>query len=236
MDNLFNDSQNSNGTPQNFNELLNFPIMANKQCMFVVDWKKSKVIFTQGILNMLGYSEIEFNQDTILNNIHPEDTLLVNRIINTSVELSIKANIKKGDAFLTKSFRLQKSDGTYLKVLSQSSPFQSDENGDLISFFTILTDISFMETRKLVEWEVYSEELNIPRFKKKIYYDFLNLFSKRELEIIRFIKQDFTSKEIALKIFISPHTVVSHRKNIFNKSNCHSIKELIAFVDNNGIV
>jgi DNA-binding NarL/FixJ family response regulator len=48
-----------------------------------------------------------------------------------------------------------------------------------------------------------------------------------EIEIVRLIAQGFTTKEIALHKFISFHTVMTHRKNIFRKLNVSSVSELI---------
>lgn len=50
-----------------------------------------------------------------------------------------------------------------------------------------------------------------------------------ELEIVRLISEGFTTKEIASHKFISFHTVISHRKNIFRKLGVTSISELIMF-------
>ena len=41
--------------------------------------------------------------------------------------------------------------------------------------------------------------------------------SSREMEIIEYIAQGFTTKEIAAQLFLSVHTVMTHRKNIMNK-------------------
>jgi DNA-binding NarL/FixJ family response regulator len=50
-----------------------------------------------------------------------------------------------------------------------------------------------------------------------------------ELEIVRLISEGLTTKEIAAKKFISFHTVISHRKNIFRKLGVKSISELIMY-------
>lgn len=50
-----------------------------------------------------------------------------------------------------------------------------------------------------------------------------------ELEIVRLISEGFTTKEIASHKFISFHTVISHRKNIFRKLGVTSISELIMY-------
>ncbi|MEE9374165.1 MAG: helix-turn-helix transcriptional regulator [Saprospiraceae bacterium] len=41
--------------------------------------------------------------------------------------------------------------------------------------------------------------------------------SKREKEILRLIAYEYTAKEIASKLFISIHTVDSHRRNLLEK-------------------
>jgi DNA-binding NarL/FixJ family response regulator len=50
-----------------------------------------------------------------------------------------------------------------------------------------------------------------------------------ELEIVRLISEGLTTKEIASRKFISFHTVISHRKNIFRKLGVTSVSELIMF-------
>lgn len=50
-----------------------------------------------------------------------------------------------------------------------------------------------------------------------------------EIEIVRLISEGFTTKEIAAKKFISFHTVISHRKNIFRKLGVTSVSELIMY-------
>ncbi len=41
--------------------------------------------------------------------------------------------------------------------------------------------------------------------------------SGRELEILRMISFEYTTNEIAHMLFISPHTVITHRKNLMYK-------------------
>lgn len=54
------------------------------------------------------------------------------------------------------------------------------------------------------------------------------LVTPREKEILHFLSLDFTSKELAKKLFISPQTVNSHRKNLNNKLGVKTSAGLIA--------
>ena len=52
---------------------------------------------------------------------------------------------------------------------------------------------------------------------RKSYLNPSPLISKRESEIIVLISEGFTNTQIAEKLFLSSHTVNTHRKNIMSK-------------------
>lgn len=53
--------------------------------------------------------------------------------------------------------------------------------------------------------------------------------TKREVEILRLVCQEFTTEEIAEKLFISVKTVNSHRNNLLQKTGCHNSVGLVNF-------
>lgn len=53
--------------------------------------------------------------------------------------------------------------------------------------------------------------------------------SDRELEIIRLIAEGYSNKEIADKLFLSLHTVNTHRKNIMNKLGVNNTAGIVIF-------
>jgi two-component system response regulator NreC len=58
--------------------------------------------------------------------------------------------------------------------------------------------------------------------------------TKREKEILILIAQGLTDKEIAEKVFLSPLTIITHRKNILSKLGLKNKVELTRFaIDNN---
>jgi DNA-binding CsgD family transcriptional regulator len=61
-------------------------------------------------------------------------------------------------------------------------------------------------------------------------------FSVREFEIIRLIETGLTSEEIANKIFVSVHTVNTHRRNILAKTNKATMSELIYDLIGRGVL
>ncbi|WP_205945585.1 response regulator transcription factor [Pedobacter frigiditerrae] len=55
----------------------------------------------------------------------------------------------------------------------------------------------------------------------------IDILSKREVEIIKLITQEFSNEDIAAHLAISKRTVETHRKNIFKKTKVKSIVGLV---------
>lgn len=51
--------------------------------------------------------------------------------------------------------------------------------------------------------------------------------SQRELEILKLITLEFSIKEIASQLFISPYTVIDHRNNLCRKLNAKKMTGLV---------
>jgi NarL family two-component system response regulator LiaR len=60
--------------------------------------------------------------------------------------------------------------------------------------------------------------------------------SEREMEVLMLITQGRSTKYIADKLFLSTHTVYTHRKNILKKLSCKSAAELINYAYTQGLV
>lgn len=63
-----------------------------------------------------------------------------------------------------------------------------------------------------------------------------NALSQREKEIIGCVVRGMTNKEIAEKLFISVHTVITHRRNITRKLQIHSAAGLTIYAIVNKLV
>ncbi|MHB8338392.1 MAG: LuxR C-terminal-related transcriptional regulator [Ignavibacteriaceae bacterium] len=60
--------------------------------------------------------------------------------------------------------------------------------------------------------------------------------SEREIEIIKLIAEKYSNQEISRVLFISIHTVYTHRKNIMKKLKLKSPVELILYAMDKGII
>ncbi len=60
--------------------------------------------------------------------------------------------------------------------------------------------------------------------------------SRREKEILKYISMEYTTQEIADKLFISQNTVNTHRKNLLSKLNAKNTAGLVKYAFQNGLM
>ncbi|RAW02347.1 response regulator [Pseudochryseolinea flava] len=61
------------------------------------------------------------------------------------------------------------------------------------------------------------------------------VLSKREKEILKYIAEEFTTPEIAEKLFISQYTVNTHRKNLISKLGVKNVAGLVKYAFQKGL-
>jgi two-component system, NarL family, nitrate/nitrite response regulator NarL len=91
----------------------------------------------------------------------------------------------------------------------------------------ILAIETIMEGNDYFTPDVLTELNSFRKIKKE--NQLMNL-TARELEIIGCMRRNLTNKQIADQLFISERTVETHRKNIFRKTNTHSVLSLMDFL------
>ncbi|MFO8234281.1 MAG: LuxR C-terminal-related transcriptional regulator [Bacteroidales bacterium] len=66
--------------------------------------------------------------------------------------------------------------------------------------------------------------------------DTASLLSKREKDVLKLVALGYTNKQIAEKLFISTHTVISHRKNITSKLGIKTVSGLTVYAVLNNLI
>ncbi|MBI5541585.1 MAG: response regulator transcription factor [Bacteroidia bacterium] len=66
--------------------------------------------------------------------------------------------------------------------------------------------------------------------------DEMKHLSEREIEILKLIVEEFSSEQIAEKLFISKRTVDTHRINILSKTNSKTLVGLIKYAVRNNLI
>jgi DNA-binding NarL/FixJ family response regulator len=67
-------------------------------------------------------------------------------------------------------------------------------------------------------------------------YDSYDLLTTREREVLHLLAEGKTNKEVASILELSPHTIETHRSNIFEKLDLHNGAELILYAVRKGVI
>ena len=62
------------------------------------------------------------------------------------------------------------------------------------------------------------------------------MLSEREIEIVKLIAKGYSNEMIADKLFLSFHTVKTHRKNMLSKLNFNNTAELVKYCSDMGLI
>jgi two-component system, NarL family, response regulator NreC len=76
----------------------------------------------------------------------------------------------------------------------------------------------------------------VRQVREKEVEDSYDLLTPREREILQLLAEGKTNKEVANVLGLSPHTIETHRGNILEKLNLHSVPELILYAVRKGII
>jgi DNA-binding CsgD family transcriptional regulator len=95
--------------------------------------------------------------------------------------------------------------------------------------YTVFPDTTSMELQKIFSkcWKT-KEKQSRPQENDEL--------SAREKEVLRLVALGHSNKVIADKLFISVHTVISHRKNITDKTGIKSISGLTVYAILNNLI
>jgi DNA-binding NarL/FixJ family response regulator len=92
---------------------------------------------------------------------------------------------------------------------------------------------------RVLNGEFCFDEKFLPAKENSPYFidDFMKKYqlTRREVEIIKMIAKEFTSKEIGESLFISEFTVSTHRRNIMKKLNSKNVAGLLKFARQHGL-
>ena len=132
------------------------------------------------------------------------------------------------------SYRVRKKDGTYIILLNRSFILDMDINGKVLNTFGVAIDVTNLKkaTKDNIILSLYVENMPtiIYQYNEKLVIEAnTNFFTPREIEIMKLLEAQLTSKEIAEKLFVSPHTIYTHRRNLLEKTNTKDTSSLVSY-------
>ena len=143
------------------------------------------------------------------------------------VDINDRKNI-----WFTYNFRIKNIKNKYQNITAHLTPIELDSLGNpviAISHYTVVGEGEFSpiigSIKKLNKNNAY-ETLFYKNYSQE---EFSNKLSKREIDIVQELALNYSSKDIANRLYISPHTVDQHRRNILRKLQFKSTDELVQY-------
>ncbi len=97
-----------------------------------------------------------------------------------------------------------------------------------------VADKGFYYNEQVIKF-IHDGLLNSHEDNKKSSFD-ESFFTKREREVLNLICKQYTTNEIAQKLFISPRTVEGHRNNLLSKTASKNLAGLVVYAIQNKLV
>ena len=193
--------------------------------VFIFDFEKTVPIWVNKYFETrMGYSEddlMNITSDQFMSLFHPNSLkVFINRISNYCSFPSFEKN---------RVYQLMTKDGKWINIMVSTSILKLAPDGKIKYLIGYGVEIIGNELQKSLRDlnELGLKSANLLLIEK---------LSKRELEVITNIANCLTDKEIAEKLRISEHTVISHRKNMLHKTHTKNTAELVHFAVRKGII
>ena len=203
--------------------------------------KKTHVFRSSNLGTMLGYNLNDFAEggDLFLDTkIHPDDFTALQQNATAAFKLFCNFSIdEKLNHKFVSEYRVLNASNNYVRVVEQHQVLELDNYGNVWLTLSIL-DIS--PNQDNLHEGVKCQPLNF-RTGKILYFDDLkenktNTLTKREIEIIKMIKDGYLSKEISDRLTISLHTVNTHRQKILEKLGASNSMEAVMLASKLGLI
>ena len=204
--------------------------MAEKnQFLTVSDMIEWKFLYTSNrSFQMLGIEPADLNPYHLIDAIHPNDTLRHNqslvKIFNLVSELF---NTGKGSSVLSTNLKFRNPAGKYSNMLVQSYLFYARFPHKTVYRVQVHTNIDHFKIMGKGFHYYVGNDLSYFKYPDNELLNMGYMLSKRELEIIKLVEAGLYTEQIAEKLFLSPNTIKTHRRNILHKAGKASISELV---------
>lgn len=238
-------SSKGNNLPElRINQLLASIFTSGPSYHYIVDFSDRSLVYTSNnIGDILGIRKDVLTFDDIIGIIHPKDIAYVAAAEEAVlIQCSQQHTISKTALFKSAyCFRAKTADGSYRLFQHQAVTLTTDDKGKVKLVLNVHTDISLLTQKNnftvtlsdlLGKRNLWKKKITIPSPLKSEKAS----FSERELEIIMLISKGYKNPEIAEQLFISPHTVMTHRRNILRKAGVTNSAGLISYCMANHIL
>jgi len=214
-------------------------VMKNRnQFFYVGDIIRMKIIYTSSrSIQMIGIVPDELTPYHFYESVHPDDSLRhglgTAQLFKMANELFID---RKGVKLLSTNLRIRNSLGHYSNLFIQCFLFYRDFPIKTVYLLQIQTDIDSVKKIKNRYHYYVGDDVSNLRYPDDELLLIGNYLSDREIEIVKLIERGLSSEQISTKLFLSIHTVNTHRRNVLVKTGKAHISEVIYDLKEQGLL
>lgn len=219
-------------------EVLEEKMAAHKQFMIVGDLIQFNALHaSRGYFDFFGQIPVEDYPLIVFENGHPDIKKRYNAV--RSKFFSLGQDLFSGQFekwFLSTNLTVRNEKGLYVDLLFQCYLVHTKIPYHSVFVLMLHTDLTNIPKSKNGFHFYSAPDDSCFRFPDKRLLEIGNIFTNREFEIIHCLASGLESQEIAEMLFLSVHTVSTHRQNILNKTKKRTTNELIIELKNSGYI
>ncbi len=202
-------------------------------------YRQQVVFYSSNFGKLLGYSPEEYEKTGQLffyDKIHPEDIVKLNSF-GVSLQ-KIFSNFSREDKLNHKSimeYRMLNSQNKYVRLIEQYQILELDKTGQIWLMMGIVDLSANQEEYDGIKTQLLNFRTGSiisieapPKIQVEL--------TKREIEVLKLVKDGYLSKEISSKLSISLHTVNTHRQRFLEKLGANNSFEAVTFASKYGLL
>jgi len=212
---------------------------------FIFNFHNKKIeVVHEGTKQVLGIDPSELTLEKLMEIMLPEDREKMHEKEMTAGNFLFYTIPKEDIPFYKVVYlmRLKHANGMFKTILHQSQTIVSSEDGKIQQTLVIHTDVTYLNIP-------FDNKVSFISSKRPSYYavgagtefkllenNCANVLTSREKEIIRKLAEGKNFNEIAAVLYLSPHTINTHKRNILKKVGCKNTTELVARCIREGVI
>ena len=209
----------------------------------VFDFAVQKHVFSSyNMQELFGYnlsSMKKIGNEYINSKTHPDDFIhlskngiaLLQFLYSTSTDQRL--NFK-----LVNEYRILNANGNYIRVIEQQQVLEQDSRGNIWLALAVMDISPNQEELHGIKSQLFNYKTGqlvpLPTFPDHIKEK--PELTQRERQVLELIRDGYFSKEISEKLFISIHTVNTHRQNILEKLGVNNSMEAVKYASLLGLL
>jgi DNA-binding CsgD family transcriptional regulator len=210
----------------------------NDQFFYFGDLILFQILYTSSrSMDMLGVEPAELSPLSFYQALHPDE--LKRNILGKNLLTKSAHNLflaQKGVELFSTCFQVKNAKGKYINVLSQFYMYYSEIPYKSVFAFKLHTNINWFRKPKYGHHWYLGDDISNFRFPDDELLSKGHIFSQREFDILQLLEKGLSTEHIAEKLFLSPNTVKTHRRNILHKSGKENMAELIFDLKEHGLL